>query len=77
MPLELFASKACPYCAQMREQLDWDGREYVELDVDADENARARLIDLVGPGAMVPVVVEDGRITQVGIGGRGCYVGSG
>jgi mycoredoxin len=76
MPLELFVTKSCPYCAQVREQLDWDGREYLEYDVEIDGAARARLMGLVGAGAMVPVLVEDGRVVQVGVSGRGCYVGS-
>jgi mycoredoxin len=76
MPLELFVTKSCPYCAQLREQLDWDGREYREQDVEADGAARARLMELAGPSAMVPVLVEDGRVIQIGVAGRGCYVGS-
>ena len=77
MPLELFATSTCPFCSEVREQLDLDGTEYVEYDVDADSVARARLSELVGPNAMVPVLVEAGRVAQVGVGGRGCYVGSG
>jgi mycoredoxin len=77
MAVELFATKTCPYCSELREQLDWDGREYVEYDIDADRAARARLTELAGANPMVPVLVEDGRVTQVGMAGRGCYVGSG
>jgi mycoredoxin len=77
MLLELFATKTCPYCSEVRERLDADGLEYVEYDVDADRTARARLSELVGANAMVPVLVEDGRVTQIGADGRGCYVGSG
>ena len=76
MALELFSTKTCPYCAQLRERLEWDGLEFVEHDVDADAAAAARLFELVGPDAMVPVLVEAGRVREVGIGGRGCYVGS-
>jgi mycoredoxin len=76
MPLELFVTKSCPYCAQVREQLDWDGREYLEYDIEIDDAARARLMELVGVGAMVPVLVEDERVVQVGVSGHGCYVGS-
>jgi glutaredoxin 3 len=74
---ELFTTKSCPYCAEVRERLAWDGAEYVERDVEADAAARARLTELCGPNAMVPVLVEEGRVTQVGSGGRGCYVGHG
>jgi glutaredoxin len=74
MALELFVAPACPYCAEVREHLEWDGRAYVEYDVEADGAARARLAALVGPNALVPVVVEDGRVTQVGAAGRGCSI---
>jgi glutaredoxin 3 len=77
MRVELFATGSCAYCAQLREQLEWDGVEYVEYDVEADGAARARLSALAGSTTMVPVLVEDGRVVQVGFAGRGCYVGSG
>ncbi len=74
MTLELFATKTCPYCSEVRERLEWEGLAYVEYDVETDAAARARLNELLGPGAMVPVLVEGGRVSQVGAGGRGCYV---
>ena len=74
MLVELFATKTCPYCGEVREQLELDGLDFVEHDVEADSEARARLIGLVGTHAMVPVLVEGGRVTQVGSAGRGCYV---
>jgi len=75
--LELYASRGCPYCAELREHLEWDGRAYVEYDVDADADARRRLLELTGPNAIVPVLVEDGRVAQVGWQGRGCHLGPG
>lgn len=75
--VELYTTASCPYCAEVRERLEWDGTEFVEHDVQADAGARRRLVGLVGTNAMVPVLVEDGRVTQVGAAGRGCYVNSG
>jgi glutaredoxin 3 len=77
MPVELFASRSCPFCAEVRERLDDEGVAYVERDVDDDARARARLAELLGASAMVPVIVEDGRVIQVGVAGRGCYVRTG
>jgi glutaredoxin len=77
MALELFATKTCPYCSEVRERLALDGLEYVEHDVEVDAGARARLAKLLGSDVMVPVLVDGGRITQIGVAGRGCYVGNG
>ena len=77
MQRDLYVSRSCPYCAQLRERLELDGEPFVEYDVDADAGAKSRLAALVGPSAMVPVLVEDGRVVQVGVDGRGCYVGAG
>ena len=77
MPLELFTTRSCQYCAALRERLEWDGLEFVEYDVELDRDARERLTALVGANPLVPVLVEEGRVTQVGVSGRGCYVGGG
>ena len=74
---EFFATRTCPYCSQMREQLEWDALDFIEYDVEVDDTARVRLQELVGTNPMVPVLVEEGRVSQVGVAGRGCYVGSG
>jgi len=76
MSLELYTIKMCPSCAELRERLEADGVSFVEHDVEADPAARARLTRLVGSNVMVPVLLEDGRISQVGVAGRGCYVGT-
>ncbi|MGB8266662.1 MAG: glutaredoxin [Candidatus Velthaea sp.] len=76
MSLELYVTRSCPYCAQLRDELEDDGRTFVEFDVDADQAARARLLELMHGAALVPVLVEDGRVVQAGLQGRGCYVGS-
>jgi glutaredoxin 3 len=73
--LELFGSASCPYTPELREQLEWSGRVFVEYDVDADADARTRLLAMT-PSAAVPTLVEDGTVLEVGWHGRSCYVGS-
>jgi glutaredoxin 3 len=75
MALELYVTRGCAYCAELREQLLWDGRAFVEHDVEDDPAARERLFSLVGDGVLVPVLVEDGCVVSSGWQGRGCYVG--
>ncbi len=72
--IELFGSSTCPYTAEVRDQLIWDRREFIEYDVEADERALARMLLLTGGRQMVPVLVEDGRVKQIGWYGLGCAV---
>ncbi|MFZ3215989.1 MAG: glutaredoxin [Candidatus Acidiferrales bacterium] len=73
--LELFGSAGCPHTQEMREWLEWRGAEFVEYDVEADRHARNRLRALSGGQRTVPVLVEDGKVVQIGWQGRGCVVG--
>ena len=76
MRLELYGTATCPYTGELRAELEWQGAGFVEYDVDADANARERLRGLVAPPCGVPVLVEDGRVVQVGWQGRMCYIGA-
>ena len=72
--VELFGTPSCRFTAEMREDLQWRGVAFDEYDVDSDSAAFRRLLDLTGGQRMVPVLVEDGKVMQIGVGGRGCYV---
>ena len=74
--LELYGTTTCPYTAELREDLEFRGRDFVEYDVERDADALRRMTALAGSGgtAAVPVLVEDGRVLQVGYNGRSCYV---
>ena len=71
---ELFGSTTCPYTAEMREWLEWRRAEFVEYDVDADPEARGRMRALSAGQRTVPLLVENGKVIQVGWQGRGCVV---
>lgn len=75
MAVELFGTKSCPHTTEARADLEWRGVAFAEYDVEADDEARRRMIQLTGGQRTVPVVVEDGRVTQIGWQGRGCVVG--
>lgn len=70
--LELFGGGSCQYTVEMREQLLWDEREFTEYDVEVDAAARARMIELTNGQRTIPVLVDDGRVIQIGWQGRGC-----
>ena len=71
---ELFGSASCPYTAEMREWLEFRRVEFAEYDVDADRDALERMRTLSDGQRTVPVLVEDGKVIQVGWQGRGCVV---
>ena len=73
--IELFGSSGCPHTREMREWLEWRGAEFTEYDVDNDAAARDRLRALSGEQRIVPMLVENGRVVQVGWQGRGCVMG--
>jgi mycoredoxin len=74
--LELYGSASCPFTAQLREELRWQRKAFVEYDVENDREAFARLIGFCDGDRTVPVLIEDDRVVQVGYDGRGCYAAS-
>lgn len=72
--VELYGTRSCPFTGEMREHLLWEGTELVEYDVEVDAEALARMLALTGGRRNVPVLVEDGRVQQIGWQGRSCFV---
>ena len=72
--LELFGSARCPHTSQMRDWLEWKRADFVEYDVEADAAARARMREVAAGQRTVPILVEDGKVVQVGWQGHGCIV---
>jgi glutaredoxin len=75
--LELFGTAGCPYTQEMREWLEWNRRDFVEYDIEADPDARDRMRAVDSSLRTVPVLVEDGKVVLVGWNGRGCIAGTG
>jgi glutaredoxin len=73
--LELYGTASCPYTSEMREWLEWRGSEFTEYDLEHDAQAAQRLRQLASPPYTVPLLIEDGKVVQVGWQGRGCVVG--
>ncbi len=74
--LELFGTARCQHTQEMREWLEFRRCEFVEYDVEKDPTARRRMRELAGGQRNVPLLVEDGRIIQVGWQGLSCIVDS-
>ena len=72
--LELYGTASCPFTRDAREALEWQRRTFVEYDVEVDGEALERLTLLTGQRA-VPVLVDEGRVVEVGWRGRCCFIG--
>ena len=73
-PIELYTTAGCPYSEAAREDLEWRGVDFVEYDVEWDEEALGRMLEFTGGDRTVPVILEEGKPVQVGWMGRGCAV---
>jgi glutaredoxin len=72
---ELYGAERCPHTQEMRDWLELRRCEFVEFDVERDPAALDRMKALTGGQRTVPVLVQQGRVVQVGWQGRGCIVG--
>ena len=73
---ELYGSAFCPNTQDMRDSLEFRGVEFIEYDIDRNAAARARLIELQHGQRNVPMLVEDGKVIEVGWQGRSCIMGA-
>lgn len=73
-PVELYVTAGCPYSEAARDDLEWRGVDFVEYDVEKDQKARERMLELTNGNRTVPVIFEEGKPVQVGWMGQGCYV---
>jgi len=72
--LELYGTARCPHTSEMREWLEWKRSDFVEYDVEADPAARSRMRSVAAGQRNVPLLVEDGKVIQVGWQGHSCIV---
>jgi glutaredoxin len=72
--LELFGTARCPHTQEMRDWLEWRRCDFVEYDVEADPVARRRMREVANGQRNVPLLIEDGKVRQVGWQGRSCIV---
>lgn len=75
--LELYGTASCPYTQELREWLEWTRREFLEYDIEANPEARKRMHTFDSSLRTVPVLVEDGKVIQIGWRGHGCIIGRG
>lgn len=72
--LEVYGAKHCQYTAELLEELEWRGQDFVYFDVEEDSAALERMLELTRNLRAVPVLVEDGEVKEMGYKGRSCIV---
>jgi glutaredoxin 3 len=72
--LELYGARSCPYTAELKGELEWQGEDFDYYDVEEDKEALKRMLELTGNRRTVPVLVENGQVKEIGYRGRGCLV---
>jgi glutaredoxin len=64
----IFTKPGCPYCAAARKYYSEQGVAFKEFDVKSKPEYAAAAMKLADGSKVVPVIVEDGKVT-VGFGG--------
>ena len=72
--LELFGTARCPHTQEMRDWLEFRRCAFVEYDVESDLVARRRMHAIAKGERSVPLLVQDGKVVQVGWQGHSCVV---
>lgn len=67
---ELYVKDGCPYCEKQMAVLDRKGLEYKVHIVNSDPDALKKIREEYKAN-MVPVLVEDGEVKNIGFGGGG------
>jgi len=70
----LYTIPGCSHCDAAREDLEWRGIDFEELDVESDEEALQKMLQMCDGSRTVPVIAEDGKPVQIGWMGRGCSI---
>jgi glutaredoxin len=68
MDVTIYTKQGCPYCAAAKKHYGDIGVPYEEIDVHTVPGAMDRAVELADGKRIVPVIVEEGRVT-LGFGG--------
>jgi len=71
MEVIIYTKPDCPYCAAAKESYNQRGIPFIEFDAQNDREARRRMLEISNGDPTVPVIVENGKLKEIGWGGRG------
>ncbi|HTO05649.1 MAG TPA: glutaredoxin family protein [Myxococcota bacterium] len=63
-PVVMYSTQSCGYCRRARAYFDQIGQEYVDKDVENDDDAREEFLGLTHGNTGVPVIVIGGKMIQ-------------
>ena len=71
MEVTIYTKPGCPYCAKAREHYNQKGIPFEDLNAQDDLEIRRVMLSITDGNPTVPVIVEDGKLKQIGWEGRG------
>ena len=69
--LTIFTKPGCPYCQKAREFYNERGIPFEDRNAQDNLEYRREMLRITDGDATVPVIVEDGKLKQIGWEGRG------
>jgi len=69
--LVIYTKPGCPYCAKAREHYTSAGIPFDERNAQDNPQFRKEMLSITDGDRTVPVIVEEGRLKQIGWEGRG------
>ena len=64
----IYTKDGCPYCAAAKKHYTDEGVAFKEINIHQHPEAKAKILELTEGKSIVPVIVEDGKVTA-GFGG--------
>lgn len=71
MEVTIYTKPGCPYCEKAREFYTERGIAFEDLNAQDDMTLRKEMLSITNGDPTVPVIVENGRLKQIGWEGRG------
>jgi glutaredoxin len=67
----IYTKPGCPYCAEAREHYTSRGIAFEDRNAQDNLDYRKQMLAITSGDPTVPVIVEDGRLKEIGWEGRG------
>ncbi len=67
----MYTKPGCPYCAKAKNWYRENGISFTEKNAQENRDFRAEMFAFSDGDPTVPVIVEDGKLKQIGWEGRG------